>query len=152
MNIINIILKKNDSTDKIEVTEEGTNIKIGNDNYEIIDQTGSIASSGAIVLNCIPVKPEGRERFEERFLNRPKRIENEEGFKAIRVSRPLKGDTYIILTQWTSEEAFRNWQDSDAYSHAHKKRGTDKGLDRDESVLKAKSYHDVYEVGSNDRV
>src|SRR5699024_11280425 len=108
--INNIILKKNDSTDKIEVTEEGTNIKIGNDNYEIIDQTGSIASSGAIVLNCIPVKPEGRERFEERFLNRPKRIENEEGFRAIRVSRPLERDTYIVLTQWTSAHAVRKSQ------------------------------------------
>ncbi|WP_354542495.1 antibiotic biosynthesis monooxygenase family protein [Salinicoccus halitifaciens] len=94
----------------------------------------------------MPVKPAGREKFEERFLNRPKKIENEEGFKAIRVSRPLDSDIYIVLTQWASEEAFRNWQDSEAYSHAHKKRGTDKGLDRDESVLKSKPYHEVYDI------
>lgn len=150
MNIINIILKKNDSTDTIEVTEEGTNIKIGNANYEVIDQTGNLVNSGAIVLNCIPVKPEGREKFEDRFLNRPKRIEDEEGFIAIRVSRPLHGDTYIVVTQWVSEAAFRNWQNSEAYSHAHKKRNTDKGLDRDASVLKAKPYHEVYDAVSTD--
>ncbi|SOC41173.1 antibiotic biosynthesis monooxygenase family protein [Salinicoccus kekensis] len=144
--MINILLKQKNTDETIEVKEESKNIQIGDDHYEVIDQAGSLEDSGAVVLNCIPVKPEGREKFEARFLNRPKKIENEEGFKAIRVSRPLDGDTYIVLTQWTSEEAFRNWQDSEAYSHAHQKRGTDKGLDRDESVLKSKPYHEVYDV------
>src|SRR5690625_3805451 len=144
--MINIFLKKKNADETIEVKEEGADIQIGGDRYEVIDQAGSLDDSGTVVLNCIPVKPEGREKFEARFLNRPKKIENEAGFKAIRVSRPLDGDTYIVLTQWTSEEAFRSWQDSEAYSHAHKKRGTDKGLDRDESVLKSKPYHEVYEV------
>ena len=139
-------MKNKENKETIEIVEEGTNIKIGNENYEVIDQSGGLENNGAVVLNCIPVKPEGQGKFEERFLSRPKRIENEKGFKAIRVSRPLEGDTYIVVTQWTSEEAFRNWQDSDAYSHAHKKRGTDKGLDHDESVLKAKPYYKIYSV------
>lgn len=149
MNVITIILTHTEKDEKIEIHEDGSNIKIGDEQYEVIDRNGSLEDSGIIVLNCIPVKPEGRGKFEERFLSRPKRIENEEGFKAIRVSRPLEGDTYIVVTQWTSEEAFRNWQNSDAYSHAHKKRNTDKGLDRDVSVLKAKPYHEVYEVSSS---
>ena len=141
-----IMMKHPESGENIELKEDGTNIKIGGEEYEVIDQNGSLESSGVIVLNCIPVKPEGREKFEARFLNRPKRIENEEGFQAIRVSKPLHGDIYIVVTQWTSEAAFRNWQNSEAYSHAHKKRGTEKGLDRDESVLKEKPYHEVYTI------
>ena len=141
-----IMMKHPESGKNIELKEDGTNIKIGGEEYEVIDQNGSLESSGVIVLNCIPVKPEGREKFEARFLNRPKRIENEEGFQAIRVSKPLHGDIYIVVTQWTSEAAFRNWQNSEAYSHAHKKRGTEKGLDRDESVLKEKPYHEVYTI------
>ena len=144
-----IMMKHPESGENIELKEDGTNIKIGGEEYEVIDQNGSLENSGVIVLNCIPVKPEGREKFEARFLNRPKRIENEEGFQAIRVSKPLHGDIYIVVTQWTSEAAFRNWQNSEAYSHAHKKRGTEKGLDRDESVLKEKPYHEVYEVSKS---
>lgn len=143
------MLKNKDNSDTIEIVEDGRNIKIGKENYEIIDQGGALSDSGTVVLNCIPVKPEGREKFEERFLKRPKRIENEVGFKAIKVSRPLEGDTYIVLTQWSSEEAFRNWQNSDAYSHAHKKRGTNEGIDREQSVLKSKPYHEVYDVKRN---
>lgn len=141
-----IMMKHPESGKNIELKEDGTNIKIGGEEYEVIDQNGSLESNGVIVLNCIPVKPEGREKFEARFLNRPKRIENEVGFQAIRVSKPLHGDIYIVVTQWTSEAAFRNWQNSEAYSHAHKKRGTEKGLDRDESVLKEKPYHEVYTI------
>lgn len=141
-----IMMKHPESGENIELKENGTNIEIGGEEYEVIDQNGSLESTGVIVLNCIPVKPEGREKFEARFLNRPKRIENEEGFQAIRVSKPLHGDTYIVVTQWTSEAAFRNWQNSEAYSHAHKKRGTEKGLDRDDSVLKEKPYHEVYTI------
>ncbi len=148
--MINIILEQKGKAGAIEIQEDGTNIKIGSDDYEVIDQSGSLQDSGVIVLNCLPVKPEGRERFEERFLNRPNRIEDTEGFIAIRVSRPIQGDTYIIVTQWTSEAAFRDWQTSDAYSHAHKKRGTEKGIDREADVLKSKPYHEVYDVSKKE--
>ena len=53
-----------------------------------------------IVLNNIPVTPEGRPLFEARFKNRAGKIENQPGFKALRVLRPKDSDTYIVLTLW----------------------------------------------------
>ena len=47
-------------------------------------------------------------------------MENEPGFKAIRVLRPLEGDTYVILTLWEEEKAFQDWQQSNSYQEAHK--------------------------------
>ncbi|WP_210364654.1 antibiotic biosynthesis monooxygenase [Bacillus sp. REN3] len=97
--------------------------------YEVIDSSGSLDQEGFAVLNNIPVTDEGRPLFEDRFLNRPRLIENEPGFVAIRVLRPLSSNTYIILTVWENEGAFENWQKSKAYEKAHKNRGTKAGID-----------------------
>ncbi len=47
-------------------------------------------------------------------------MENEPGFEAIRVLRPLEGDTYVILTLWEEEKAFQGWRQSNSYQEAHK--------------------------------
>lgn len=111
--------------------------------YEILDQAGNLKESGFAVLNNIPVNDEGRPLFEYRFNNRARTIENETGFVAIRVLRPLNSDTYIILTLWKSEKDFLNWQNSKAYDQAHKKRGTSDGMDQ-QSIFPRPSYVTKY--------
>ncbi|MFC0473674.1 antibiotic biosynthesis monooxygenase family protein [Halalkalibacter kiskunsagensis] len=96
--------------------------------YEIISETGTIQTEGYIVINNIPVIEDGRPAFEERFLNRAGLVEGEPGFQAIRILRPLKDDTYAIMTIWDHEESFKTWQTSKSYSNAHKKRGTSSAL------------------------
>lgn len=95
------------------------------------------------VLNNIAVTQEGRPLFENRFKNRAGKVENEPGFKAIRVLRPLEGDTYVILTLWEEEKAFQNWQQSNSYQEAHKKRGTSAGIDTT-SIFSRPSYVTAY--------
>ena len=116
--------------------------------YEVIDSTGSLDQpEGFAVLNNIPVTDEGRPVFEDRFLNRPKLVENEPGFKAIRVLRPLSSNTYIILTMWENESAFEKWQQSKAYENAHKKRGTKTGVDfAKPSIFESASYVSKYYI------
>ena len=97
--------------------------------YEVIDAHGDLAQTGFVVFNNIPVTDEGRPVFEYRFKNRARKIEEEPGFMAIRVLRPMDSDTYIILTQWKDADAFHAWQDSKAYAKAHEKRGTSEGMD-----------------------
>ncbi|MDO7906396.1 antibiotic biosynthesis monooxygenase [Paenibacillus sp. JX-17] len=96
--------------------------------YEAIDAFGSLAGGAHAVMNNIPVREEGRPAFEERFLNRARKVEEEPGFIGIRVLRPLNSDTYVILTIWETEEHFKSWQQSQAYSHAHRKREQPEGL------------------------
>ncbi|WP_405154303.1 antibiotic biosynthesis monooxygenase family protein [Paenibacillus sp. FSL K6-0108] len=114
----------------IESTERLMNIE-PNDNvaaYEAFDAAGSWTGGGYAVLNNIPVTEDGRNDFEERFKNRARKVEDEPGFVGIRVLRPLKDDTYVVLTLWQSEDHFKNWQQSQAYNNAHRNRSSSEGL------------------------
>ncbi|WLR53946.1 antibiotic biosynthesis monooxygenase [Mesobacillus subterraneus] len=114
--------------------------------YEVIDSSGSLDHEGFAVFNNIPVTDEGRPLFEDRFLNRPRLIEKEPGFVAIRVLRPLSSNTYIIMTIWENEGAFENWQKSKAYENAHKKRGTEAGIDARPNIFESASYVSKYYI------
>jgi len=112
--------------------------------YEVIDSSGEISEQGYFVLNNIPVTDEGRPIFEHRFSNRARAIENEPGFIAIRVLRPVNSDTYIILTEWTGPSSFEAWQTSQSYNKAHEKRGTEEGLDQRPNIFSSASYVSSY--------
>jgi len=111
------IISNGDSLLLYELDQKANNGKT----YEIIDASGELSASGAIVLNNIPISEDGRAAFEERFLGRARAIEETRGFIAIKVLRPLNDDVYVVLTQWETEQAFKDWQTSSAYSKAHKK-------------------------------
>ncbi|MDP4083930.1 MAG: antibiotic biosynthesis monooxygenase [Bacillota bacterium] len=87
--------------------------------YEVFDSLGEMRAGEFVVMNNIPVSDEGRPLFEHRFKNRPKTIENEPGFVAIRVLRPLLSNTYVILTGWKDENSFLQWQHSKAFTSSH---------------------------------
>ncbi|MRH41319.1 antibiotic biosynthesis monooxygenase [Aquibacillus halophilus] len=115
--------------------------------YEVIDTAFEIHANSFAVFNNIPVTEAGRSQFEERFNNRARRIENEPGFQAIRVCRPINGDTYLVLTCWNSEDDFENWRNSNAYMQAHKKRGTSEGIDKQQpQIFTRPSYVETYRV------
>ncbi|MDE4085978.1 antibiotic biosynthesis monooxygenase [Planococcus maritimus] len=112
--------------------------------YEVLDQKGQLEDGAYAVFNNIPVTEEGRELFESRFQNRAGLVEKEPGFAAIRILRPLDSDTYVILTMWEDESAFTTWQSSQAYSHAHKKRGTSEGIDKRPNIFPRPSFVTTY--------
>ncbi|GAA5416609.1 heme-degrading monooxygenase HmoB [Paraliobacillus ryukyuensis] len=117
--------------------------------YKVIDGTQLLPSEQHIYVVCnhIPVTQEGMETFEERFQNRARKVEDEPGFVAIRVCRPLNSDTYVIITFWQSEEAFTIWQQSNAYKEAHKKRRTASGIDHQRpEIFPRSSYVNKYHV------
>ncbi|MBN8199031.1 MULTISPECIES: antibiotic biosynthesis monooxygenase family protein [Bacillaceae] len=114
--------------------------------YEVIDSSGAFTDAGFAVLNNIPVTDEGRPLFEHRFKNRAGLIENEPGFAAIRVLRPLESNTYIILTLWRDEKSFKNWQNSKAYDKVHEKRGTESGIDKTPNIFSSPSYVTQYYI------
>jgi len=119
--------------------------------YEVIDSSGTFNDAGFAVLNNIPVTDEGRPLFEHRFKNRAGLIENEPGFTAIRVLRPLESNTYIILTLWKDEKSFKNWQNSKAYEKAHEKRGTESGIDKTPNIFSSPSYVTQYYIPEEEK-
>ena len=114
------------------------------DSYTVLDRSGEIENGSFAVFNNIPVTEEGRSTFEERFMNRARKIEGNDGFGAIRVLRPLESDTYVILTIWQDEASFKAWQSSENYGVAHKNRGTEKGIDKKPNIFSRPSFVTTY--------
>lgn len=78
-----------------------------------------------VVMNRIPVRPEFREAFEERFRARAREVDRMPGFVRNWVLRPADPeDPYVVLTVWESEEAFEAWTQSEAFRRGHAQSGT----------------------------
>jgi heme oxygenase (mycobilin-producing) len=129
-----ILMQDNETTLLVHETE-GSTVFASPRKYEVIDQNGDISNGAFFVFNNIPISEEGRPVFEFRFKNRARLIEQEPGFAAIRVLRPLSSDTYVILTAWQGEKDFLKWQESKAYEKAHEKRKTENGIDQQQSQI-----------------
>lgn len=140
-----LIFLTNEENEAVVLYEtEGGHGLPGAEAYEILNAVGDLNKGYYAVFNNIPVAEDGRGLFEERFRNRAGKVEQEPGFAAIRVLRPLQTDTYVILTVWDSEEAFKNWQESQAYSKAHAKRGTAEGIDKRPNIFPRPSFVTTY--------
>jgi len=73
-----------------------------------------------IVTNRVPVKFEYIEMFEQRFRNRAGKIEKQPGLVSMQVLKPISENTpFVVMTIWESEQAFRNWVESDDFREAH---------------------------------
>lgn len=72
-----------------------------------------------VVQNRVPVAEGHEDAFVERFRSRKGLVDDQPGFIRNLVLRPIKGDTFIVLTFWESEEHFRAWTRSDAFKEAH---------------------------------
>ncbi len=114
--------------------------------FEILDTVNELEERGFFVFNNIPVSDEGRPVFEHRFLNRARAIEDEPGFVAFRLLRPLNGDTYIVMTQWNGPHSFEAWKNSKAYKTAHAEREEPTGVRRQQNIFSAASYVSTYSV------
>ncbi|KOF09543.1 antibiotic biosynthesis monooxygenase [Planomicrobium chinense] len=123
---------------------EGGAAPQGFEAYQVLNAVGDINDGFYAVFNNIPVTEEGRGLFESRFQNRAGMVEKEPGFAAIRVLRPVNSDTYIILTLWKDEKSFTDWQESQAYNHAHAKRGTSEGIDKKPNIFPRPSFVKTY--------
>ena len=111
--------------------------------FEVIDSVHEIEQRGFFVFNNIPVSDEGRPIFEQRFLSRSKDIEKMPGFVAFRLLRPIKSETYIVLTQWENKRAFDDWKQSNAFTKAHSKLQLEPGVQK-QNIFNAASYVSTY--------
>jgi len=98
---------------------EGKNVFNSGREYEILIQNGEMQMEGFVVMNNIPLTAEGSPIFIDRFRKNQPKIENVPGFQAFRLLKPVKGHVFVVLTQWTSENDFKIWQESDGFAESH---------------------------------
>jgi heme-degrading monooxygenase HmoA len=78
-----------------------------------------------VVCNRIPVNPEYREAFEQRFGERGRQVDGMPGFIAFQLLRPqAEGQPYQVVTFWQDEASFKAWTESQAFRQEHGRSGT----------------------------
>ena len=74
-----------------------------------------------VAINYISCKDHYKPRFEELFATRKGAIDTMPGFEFMEVLRPNDGSDYLIVSHWSSQEAFQNWTKSEAFIEGHKR-------------------------------
>lgn len=75
-----------------------------------------------VAINFITCTPSYRARFEELFATRAHAIDRMPGFVEMQVLRPKEENgTYLIVSHWESEEAFKHWTDSPEFLEGHRR-------------------------------
>jgi heme-degrading monooxygenase HmoA len=73
-----------------------------------------------VSMNCVTIPTESAEDFERAFLSRERHMADSPGFVRFQLMRPLRNEEYLVVTEWESEQAFRDWVSSDAFKRAHR--------------------------------
>jgi heme oxygenase (mycobilin-producing) len=73
-----------------------------------------------VKINAVTVPPDKQDRFEERFRGHAGVVEKTPGFEWFELLRPLEGtDQYLIYTRWSSDAAYRAWENGQYFARAH---------------------------------
>lgn len=112
--------------------------------YEVVSAIGALNEEGFFAFNNVPVSEEGRPIFEHRLQSKIGKIEEEPGFVAFRLLRPLKSDTFIVLTQWETSAFFDSWKNTDTYHQVHESNESGASLDRMPHIFSSAAYVTTY--------
>ena len=81
-----------------------------------------------VKINAIEVAPGMGAELEQRFARRAAEVESTPGFLGFELLRPVAGESrYFVYTRWESEEAFRAWHESQAFTRGHAQAAADHG-------------------------
>jgi len=74
-----------------------------------------------VAINYIKCEPHYKERFEQLFGTRAHAIDRMPGFVDMQVLKPNNDGEYLIVSHWSSEEAFKTWTSSPEFIEGHKR-------------------------------
>ncbi|KAB8139014.1 antibiotic biosynthesis monooxygenase [Gracilibacillus oryzae] len=80
-------------------------------NYEVIAKEGNLSEEGFASIIHLPITDEGRPIFELEWKDKLKRVGQLNGLIAARVLRPLRGNEYLILTEWADNKVYQTQKD-----------------------------------------
>ncbi|HXW45207.1 MAG TPA: antibiotic biosynthesis monooxygenase family protein [Streptosporangiaceae bacterium] len=72
-------------------------------------------------INAITVPAESGDELARRFAARAGAVDSQDGFEGFELLKPTDGrTTWLVVTRWRDQESFEAWQNSTAFSHAHR--------------------------------
>lgn len=79
-------------------------------------------------INAITVDPVAGDELAARFAKRAGAVDHADGFEGFELLRPTDGrETWLVVTRWRDEEAFRAWTTSPAFAHGHRDASSGEG-------------------------
>jgi heme oxygenase (mycobilin-producing) len=76
-------------------------------------------------INAITVAPGSGDELARRFAARAGAVDHADGFEGFELLRPSDDrDTWLVVTRWRDEAAFRAWLGSPAFAHGHRGGGS----------------------------
>ncbi|HLG66440.1 MAG TPA: antibiotic biosynthesis monooxygenase [Acidimicrobiales bacterium] len=97
-------------------------------------------------INAITVPEGSGDELARRFAHRAGAVEGTPGFEGFDLLRPTDGRrTWLVVTRWRDEAAFRAWTESPAFAHGHRG-ATEKQGERPVAVHAELWSYDVVDV------
>ena len=72
-------------------------------------------------INAITVPADSGDELARRFAARAGAVDNQDGFEGSELLKPTdERTTWLVVTRWRDEAAFRAWMNSPAFGHGHR--------------------------------
>ena len=107
--------------------------------FEVIDGAGHFEQRGFVAMQNVPVMEESRPLFEERIIKAIAHLKQDASCIAYRVLRPVKAETYVVVTQWAGPASFEVWTKSNAF-HAELAQLLDSSSSPTQTFFTSKTY------------
>ena len=74
-----------------------------------------------IKINAITVPADSGDELAERFASRAGAVDDQDGFEGFELLKPTdERTTWLVVTRWRDEDAFRAWVTSPSFAHGHR--------------------------------
>ncbi|MEK5443859.1 MULTISPECIES: antibiotic biosynthesis monooxygenase family protein [unclassified Fredinandcohnia] len=83
--------------------------------YEVLTAIGEIESAKFSAFTYIPVTEEGKPLFEYNITQMSSVFQNSRGFIAFRALKPIKSDTFVVVSFWEKESFYLDWTHSNSF-------------------------------------
>jgi heme oxygenase (mycobilin-producing) len=82
---------------------------------------GMIVFMTVVKINAITVPADSGDELARRFAARAGAVDNQDGFEGFELLKPVdERTTWLVVTRWRDDEAFKAWVSSPAFGHGHR--------------------------------
>jgi heme-degrading monooxygenase HmoA len=80
-----------------------------------------IVGMTVVKINAITVPADSGDELARRFAARAGAVDSADGFEGFELLKPTDDRaTWLVVTRWRDEEAFKSWLGSPAFGHGHR--------------------------------
>ena len=85
--------------------------------FDVLDATGKLEQKGYYVFHNMPIVSDDRPVFEKKILDHVGSLKQDSSLISYRFLRPVKAETYILVTQWSGPASYEVWKNSSDYKN-----------------------------------